>query len=131
MPLGIDVQSFGKPTIADRVRYLKLQGLESPYFSGWSAIYNAAPVVVPQGVNTQAFGISAITNTRRYFNRIGNFESLEIGKPMIADRIRTLKFEQRYTIAPPSIPIHKIHLHTRYIEEVGRLDDYQAFGNPS
>ena len=50
---------------------------------------------------------------------------------MIADRIRTLKFEHRYTIAPPYIPIHKIHLHTRYIEEVGRFDDYQAFGNPS
>ncbi len=130
LPLGIDAQSFGKPMIADRIRTLKLQGLESPYFSGWSAIYNAAPVVVPQGVNTQAFGICAIANTRRYFNRIGNFESLEFGKPMIADRIRTLKFEQRYTISPPIIPLPIVDLYTRYIEEVGRFDEHQVFGLP-
>jgi hypothetical protein len=54
-----------------------------------------------------------------------------MGIPMVADRIRTLKFEQRYAIAPPYIPIHRIDLHTRYIEEVGRFDDHQAFGNPS
>lgn len=130
-PLGIDAQSFGKAMIADRIRRLRLQGLESPYFSGWSAIYNAAPAIAQKGFKTDAFGIATILNTRRYFNRIGNFESLEFGNPMIADRIRTLRFEQRYTIAPPYIPIHKIHLHTRYIEEVGRFDDYQAFGNPS
>lgn len=130
LPFGIDAQSFGKPMIADRIRYLKLQGLESPYFSGWSAIYNAAPVVVPQGVNTQVFGIGGVINTRRYFNRIGNFESLLMGVPMIAPRVRTLSFEHRYTIAPPIIPLPIADLYTRYIEEVGRFDDHQAFGLP-
>ena len=130
-PSGLNALGFGQAMIADRIRKLKLQGMESPYMSSWSVIYNAAPVIAQKGFKTNAFGIATILNTRRYFNRIGNFESLAMGKPMIADRIRTLKFEQRYSIAPPYIPTHKIHLHTRYIEEVGRFDDYQAFGNPS
>lgn len=128
---GLNALTFGQAMIADRVRYLKLQGMESPYISGWSVIYNAAPVIAQKGFKTDAFGIGTILNTRRYFNRIGNFESLAMGSPMVADRIRTLKFEQRYTIAPPYIPIHRIDLHTRYIEEVGRFDDHQLFGNPS
>lgn len=131
LPFGIDAQSFGKPMIADRIRYLKLQGLESPYFSGWSVIYNAAPVIGHKGFKADAFGLGSVVNTRRYFNRIGNFESLAMGTPMVADRIRTLKFEQRYTIAPPYIPIHRVDLYTRYVEEVGRFDDHQAFGQPA
>ncbi|WP_296280903.1 hypothetical protein [uncultured Acinetobacter sp.] len=128
---GLNALVFGQAMIADRIRKLKLQGMESPYMSSWSVIYNAAPVIAQKGFKADSFGIGTILNTRRYFNRIGNFESLEMGKPLVADRIRTLKFEQRYTIAPPYIPIHRIDLHTRYIEEVGRFDDHQAFGNPS
>ena len=130
-PSGLSALTFGQAMIADRVRSLKLQGMEAPYISGWSAIYNAAFVIAQKGFKADTFGIGTVLNTRRYFNRIGNFESLEMGKPMIADRIRTLKFEQRYTIAPPYIPIHSVHLYTRYIEEVGRFDDHQAFGNPA
>lgn len=130
-PNGLNTLTLGRAMIADRVRHLKLQGLEAPYISSWSVIYNAAPVIAQKGSKVDVFGIATILNTRRYFNRIGNFESLEVGKPMVADRIRTLKFEQRYTIFPPYIPIHRIDLHTRYIDEVGRFDDYQIFGNPS
>lgn len=128
---GLNALVFGQAMIADRIRKLKLQGIESPYMSSWSVIYNAASVIAQKGFKADAFGIGTILNTRRYFNRIGNFESLEMGKPMVADRIRTLKFEQRYTISSPYIPIHRIDLHTRYIEEVGRFDDHQAFGHPS
>lgn len=128
---GLNALMFGQAMIADRIRKLKLQGLESPYISSWSVIYNATPVIAHRGFKADAFGLGSVVNTRRYFNRIGNFESLAMGTPMVADRIRTLKFEQRYTIAPPYIPIHRIDLHTRYIEEVGRFDDHQLFGNPS
>ncbi|MDG3555633.1 hypothetical protein P7L54_06670 [Acinetobacter bereziniae] len=131
LPHGIDQLNFGRLMIADRVRKLRLQGIEAPYFSGWSVVYNSAFVIAPKGMSTQSFGLANIANNRRYYNRIGNFESLEFGKPMIADRIRTLKIEQRYTISPPHIPIHRIYLYTRYIEEVGRFDDHQAFGTPS
>lgn len=130
-PVGLNASTFSNSMIADRVRSLKLQGMEAPYISSWSVIYNAASVIAQKGFKADTFGVGTILNTRRYFNRIGNFESLEFGKPMIADRIRTLSFEHRYAIAPPYIPIHSVHLYTRYIEEVGRFDDYQAFGNPS
>ena len=130
-PDGLNASTFSKSMIADRVRHLKLQGMEPPYMGGWATIFNDAAVIAPNGLNTPLFGVADALNTRRYYPRVGNFESLEMGKPMIADRIRTLKFEQRYTIAPPYIPIHSVHLYTRYIEEVGRSDDYQAFGNPS
>lgn len=130
-PLGISSLAINKPMIADRVRHLKLQGLEDPYISGWHVVYNDAFVIAPRGINAQTFGVNQINNTRRYFNRIGNFESLEMGKPMIADRIRKLSIEQRYSIAPPHIPIHRVDLYTRYIEEVGRFDDHQAFGSSS
>lgn len=130
-PNGLNALVFGQAMIADRIRKLKLQGIEPPYMSSWSVIYNAAPVIAQKGFKADSFGIGTILNTRRYFNRIGNFETLDMGKPMVADRIRTLKFEQRYTITSPYIPIHRIDLHTRYIEEVGRFDDHQAFGNPS
>ncbi|MFW2076582.1 hypothetical protein ACG94X_02460 [Acinetobacter sp. ULE_I010] len=130
-PLGINSLAINRPMIAERVRHLKLQGLEATHISGWHVVYNDAFVIAPRGINAQAFGVNQVTNNRRYFNRNGNFESLEIGKPMIADRIRKLSIEQRYSIAPPYIPIHRIDLYTRYIEEVGRFDDHQAFGSPS
>lgn len=131
IPNSLNALTVGKAMIADRVRSLRLQGVEAPYISGWTVIYNAAPVIAHRGLKADAFGLGSVVNTRRYFIRIGNFESLAMSTPMVADRIRTLKFEQRYTIAPPYIPIHRIDLHTRYIEEVGRFYDHQLFGNPS
>lgn len=129
--LGLNSLAISIPMIAERVRHLKLQGLETPYISGWHVVYNDAFVIAPKSINAQVFGVTQAINTRRYFNRIGNFESLEMGSPMIADRIRNLSIERRYSIAPPYIPIHRVDLYTRYIEEIGRFDDYQAFGSPS
>lgn len=132
LPFGFDsVVIFSRTMIADRVRNLKLQGLDTPYIGSWSVVFNSAAVLASKGFNSQSFGIASIANTRRYFNRIGNFESLLIGFPMVSYRIRKLIFEQRYAISPPYIPIHRIDLHTRYIEEAGRFDDHQTFGNPS
>lgn len=130
-PVGLNSLAINKPMITDRIRPLRIQGLEAPHISSWHNIHNAAFVIAPKGMNSQILGYAQILNTRRYYNRIGNFESLEMGKPMIADRIRKLSFEQRYTIGPIYLPIPKVHLYTRYIEEVGRFDDHQAFGQPS
>lgn len=130
-PSLITSTQFGQAMIAGRVRYLRLQGMEAPYMSGWSRVFNDAFVIIQKGENTQAFGQSSIVNTRIYLNRIGNFESQSFGMAMIDYRIRTLSFEPRYTIGPTHIPIHRVDLHTRYIEEVGRFDDHQAFGHPA
>lgn len=128
LPSGIKFLDINKPMIAERVRRFKLEGLEAPYFGGWHTIYNSSLVIAPKGPFASSIGISHILNTRRYFNRIGNLESLEMGVPMISDRIRTLSFESRYTIVPPYLALPKIALYTRYIEEVGKVDEL-AFGN--
>lgn len=130
-PTGINALNFDRPLIADRVRSLKLDGIEPLYISGWTVVYNDARVISPSGFNSQTIGSSSVENTRRYYPRVGNFESLEMGLPMISDRIRTLSIESRHSIEPPVVPLPKIDLYTRYIDEVGRNDDYMAFGNPS
>lgn len=126
--LGFGTQAFSMPMVADRVRFIRPIGLESPYISGWSNIHNAAFVISPKGINSQSFGYCGASNTRRYFQRIGNFESLSMGMPFIADRIRTLSFEKRYTIGPPIIPLPKVELFKRYIDEVA-IGDLSSFGN--
>lgn len=130
-PVGLNSFVINKPMIAERIRPLRIQGLQAPHISSWHNIHNAAFVIAPNGVSSQVFGYGQVINTRRYYNRVGNFESLEMGKPMIADRMRKLFFEQRYTIGPIYLPIPRVDLYTRYIEEVGRFDDHQAFGQPS
>jgi hypothetical protein len=45
--------------------------------------------------------------------------------------VSALSIESRHSIEPPVVPLPKIDLYTRYIDEVGRYDDYMAFGNPS
>lgn len=130
-PVVLNSFVINKPMIAERIRPLRIQGLQAPHISSWHNIHNAAFVIAPNGVSSQVFGYGQVINTRRYYNRVGNFESLEMGKPMIADRMRKLFFEQRYTIGPIYLPIPRVDLYTRYIEEVGRFDDHQAFGQPS
>lgn len=126
---GISGTQFSQHMIADRVRYFRLQGIEQPYISIWSNIHNAAFVIAPKSIDSQIFGNPATVNTRRYYPRVGNFESMIFGKPMIADRIRTLSFEHRYTIAPIYIPIHRVDLYTRYVDSTS--NDFATYGLPA
>ena len=74
------------------------------------------------------FGRAEVVNTRRYYRLVG-WQNDEFGKPFIADRIRTLKIEQRFTIAPPVIYEHNVvKLHTRYVEPRG-WDSYRTGGH--
>lgn len=118
---------MGEPLIAYRIRRLGLDGIEPPHFSYWHIIYNRARVLKPDTINEINFGTASIINTRRYFGNIGNIDSLDMGLPMIADRVRTLDVEWRYSIAPPIIALPDIQLHTRYINPKGfdGMDGYK------
>ena len=105
--------------IAYRIREVALQGLEAPYMSAWARAYNSAAVVSPQGDVASLYGAAAVDNTRRYFPYIGNFDTSRYGYPLIADRIRTLEFEGRYTIHAPVIPPPEVKLFTRYVQPIG------------
>jgi hypothetical protein len=130
LTIGFDAHSVSIPMISDKIRYIRPDGFDSSYLARWSIVRNSARVLSTKGKDSQIFGYSGITNTRRYFQRIGNFESLSMGMPFIADRIRALTFERRYTIGSPTIPLPKVELLKRYIDEV-KLGEVTNFGNSS
>lgn len=128
-PGGIDARPLGTAWISHRVRPIRLEGMEPPYISGWTNVHNAAAVIKPKGFDTEKWGTAAAVNTRRYFPRIGNFESLAFGEPMISFKKRGLSIESRYSIGPIYIPIHKVDLYTRYVETLS--NDFAQVGVPS
>lgn len=128
-PGGIDARPLGTAWISHRVRPIRLEGMEPPYISGWTNVHNAAFVIKPKGFDTEKWGTAAAVNTRRYFPRIGNFESLAFGEPMISFKKRGLSIESRYSIGPIYIPIHKVDLYTRYVETLS--NDFAQVGVPS
>ena len=129
LPIGLDHSKFGVQFVSAGIREIMLEGLEAPYFSGWTNLHNAAAVLKPKGFKTEKFGTAAVTNTRRYYPRVGNFESMVFGQPMISFKIRNLTFESRYSIGPIYLPMPNVQLYTRYVEPVG--NDFAVFGLPA
>lgn len=127
-PSGIEAKPLGDLFIAYRIRSLFVEGMESPYFSGWGNVHNAAAVIQPKGFDSLAFAVPGIANTRRTYQKVGNFESLVFGHPMISDAIRTIELDYRFSIAVYPIPAPKIELLKRYIELDGFGRDFAAFG---
>lgn len=105
--------------VAYGVRRLPIDGVEPPLISTWHAVFNAAKVLAPPGAVTTAFGTAALENNRRYFDRIGNFDSATIGTAFIDFAIRTLAVEPRYSIAPPDVKLPEVKLYTRYLAPLG------------
>lgn len=128
-PGGIDSRPLGIAFIAPGIRRVHLQGMEPPYIPGWTHLHNTAAVIKPKGFASERFGTAAAVNTRRYYPRVGNFESMIFGKPMISFKIRRVSIESRYSIGPIYIPIHKVDLYTRYVESIS--NDFAVLGVPS
>ncbi|MFG9899161.1 hypothetical protein [Pseudomonas aeruginosa] len=99
-------------------RYLPLEGIEPPPILNWHAVYNGARVLVPTGNAQSAFGVARLENTRRYFDRIGGFDSVDIGIAFIDFAIRGISIEPRYSIEPPDIKLPEVKLYTRYVDPV-------------
>lgn len=120
-PLGWDAQGLtkGVELVAYRVRVLRLEGMEPPYISAWHRTFNAAAVLAPAGWDAAGFGRAALVNTRRVFDRIGAMDAAVLGVPMVADRVRTVSIEKRYTIEPPAIPLPDVQNLTNYVEPLG------------
>lgn len=123
LPTGIEAPGaalgYLSGLVAYRVRPLRLEGLEAPYLSSWGRIHNSAAVLHPRASDLSLWGAPTVENTRRRFERIGGFDAAWCGYPMVAERVRTLSFEGRYTIAPPAIRLPGVKLHTRYVDGVG------------
>lgn len=104
--------------VAFRIRTLPLEGLESPYMPGWLNVSNAARLVRPRGEVAFASGAHTVENISRRYDRVGGFAAAAVGRPFVADRIRSLAMDGRYAIAPPRVALPTVHLHTRFIEPV-------------
>lgn len=109
----------GTPMIAYRVRTLALDGIEPPHFSYWHIIRNTARVITLQGIDDSEIGKPSIASNKQFIKQIFPFENNDIGTPMIADRVRTIDIEWRYSIAPPTIPLPTTQNHTNYITPKG------------
>lgn len=114
--------------VAFRIRPLRLEGIESPYMSTWSSVFNDAAVIAGKGFDSAELGTASLENTRRSF-RFQGWQESWFGHPMVAFRIRHIEFEGRYTIAPPPIRMPEVKLYTRYLEPIG-YDTYGS-GSPS
>lgn len=129
LPSAIDSEIFGLPFVSHKNRKIGLEGIEPEYISSWGVIFNAAKVIKPTSFLSTVFEKPNVYTNRRYFPWIGNFESQAFGTPMISDRVRTLSFEQRYSIEPPQINLPTVDLYTRYVD--ARSKDHAVFGLPS
>lgn len=132
LPPGIEPPQstrFERAAISHAIRFIPLQGIEPPHISTWTRTHNAARIVAPAGALQSLFGYPGALKTRRYYPNIGRIESQDFGEPMIADRIRTIDIEKRYSIAPPIVRLPTIDLLTKYVDVAGYETD--SYGSPS
>lgn len=115
--------------VSYRIRTYRIEGLEPPYMSSWGRVHNNARLIAPGGFLASLFGTAMAVNTRRTFDRIGNFISSIVSAPMISYRVRELEFEGRYTIGALALPMPEVKLYTRYVDGIGT--DMSGFGNAS
>lgn len=124
MPAGLsapaDPPFYTPGLVAYRIRSLPVEGMEAPYLSTWGRVHNKAFPVRPPGLVASLFGAADVVNTTREFSRIGNFTTDAYGVPFVADAVRTLAIEGRYSIAPPRIDMPYVGLLVRYLEVPGR-----------
>lgn len=110
-------------------RVVAPEGLDSLTPGRWHAAFNKADVLQAHGADHQGFGQPALENRSRLYDKVGNFDTMAMGTPMLADAVRTLSFEQRYSIEPPALPLPQVKLHTRYVEYT-TVGDKSGVGMP-
>ena len=118
-PVGLASPLEVEPTktfVADRIRRIYPDAIESPYISAWHTAWLGAKVAQQKGAVLSLFGMPHVENTRRNFRFIGMGEQTLFGRGMISHAIRNVRIQEEYSIAPPVIPMPEVKLGTRYIE---------------
>lgn len=129
-PAGIEAPPTGAGSVTHWRRAVVPDGIDSLASERWHAAYNTADVLHAHGVLHQGFGHPALENRSRLYDKVGNFDTMAMGTPMVSDAIRTLAFESRYSIEPPTIELPRVDLYTRYIEGASAGDKLGA-GSPA
>ena len=119
LPSGIQSSIESEKTnsfIAFRIRKLPLPSIDPIAISSWTNVRLGAKLLKPSGILASRFGTASVENTRRNFRFIGLGVQSIYGNTMVSEAIRTLSFEQRFTIAPPIISLPKVKYGRRFIE---------------
>ncbi|ELW85676.1 hypothetical protein ACINWC743_A0734 [Acinetobacter sp. WC-743] len=119
LPLGIQSLTESEKTktfIAFRIRKLPIPSIEPIQISAWTNVRLGAKLLKPSGILASRFGTAYVENTRRNFRFIGLGVQSIYGNAMVSDAIRTLGFEQRFTIAPPIISLPEVKYGRRFVE---------------
>ena len=121
---------FDVSMITYKERFVPAEGIYSEIISTWAVVYNAARVVRPALFDDSTLSVPSIINTRRYYERVGNFVSEDFGQlGMVSHRIRDVFIERRHSIEPPQINLPIVDLYTRYVTYRGY--ETAAYGTPS
>lgn len=119
-------------TVTHLNRPLELDGIDSLSISGWSVVTNAADPLKPFGHDSMEIGRDhGIENRSRLYRNVGNMDTMAMGTPFIADAIREITFEQRYSIEPPRIELPTVDLYTRYVEDATAGQGKYGVGFPA
>ena len=133
LPSGVappsDAPTYKAGSVTHWQRNIYPDGVDSFASERWHAVFNNADVLQAHGDLHQAFGRPALENRSRLYDKVGNFDSMELGTPMVAERVRGLRIEERHTIEPPQIELPEVKLHTRYLEYVS-AGDFAGAGMP-
>lgn len=105
--------------VAYRIRSLPSEGIDPPYITSWSRVFNKARPLFPAGLSASAYGWAQIESNRRRLHYITAGAMGIVEAPMIADAIRTITFEQRYAIQPPSIAMPLTRLKLWFVQPPG------------
>lgn len=119
IPLGIQSLIESEKTnsfIAFRIRKLPVPSIDPIAISAWTNVRLGAKLLKPSGILALRFGTVGIENTRRNFRFISLGVQSIYGNAMVSESIRTLSFEQRFTIAPPIISLPEVKYGRRFIE---------------
>lgn len=118
--------------VTHKNRPVVAHGINSLAMSGWGVVTNAADPLKPFGHDSleMDYGHSLENRSRQYKN-VGNVDTIAMGTPFIADAIREITFEPRYSIEPPRIELPMVDLYTRYVEDATAGEGKYGVGMPA
>lgn len=105
-PTGVaPVAATGVLQITHRDRSFVMTGFTTLVMQKYLVVYNKARVLAPAGIASAAYGaLTGVVNTRRTFRIYSYLNSLEMGTPMVAYRIRSFRLADQ-GIAPPTLKV--------------------------
>ena len=113
----LDRATIGSHLIADRVRLILPELVNTSFVSTWLSVHNAARALAAHSWQSSMFGLPEIANRNRLIRFVGATVHDEYGLPMVADRVRYVSVFG--TIAPYPLYGYTVFNTVRYIDATG------------